>query len=109
MVPVAVASCVSQLLAHAAPVAYTNRVCAEGLHFSAFHFIVLIEHIVDWNIQTRLSEERPIIHRVRLSVAYSIASEETERFCSTCMSCIMTYAVATLSIYSGTSDNGASQ
>ena len=29
--------CVSQLLARAAPVAYTNRVCAEGLHFSAFH------------------------------------------------------------------------
>ena len=28
---------VSQLLARAAPVAYTNRVCAEGLHFSAFH------------------------------------------------------------------------
>ena len=27
---------VSQLLAHTAPV-YTNRVCAEGLHFSAFH------------------------------------------------------------------------
>ena len=30
-------SCVSQLLAHAAPVTYTNRVCAEGLHLSAFH------------------------------------------------------------------------
>ena len=30
--------CVSQLLARAAPVAYTNRVCAEGLHFSAFHY-----------------------------------------------------------------------
>ena len=29
-------SCVSQLHARAAPVAYTNRVCAEGLHFSAF-------------------------------------------------------------------------
>ena len=35
MAPVAVASCVSQLLA---PVAYTNSVCAEGLHFSAFHY-----------------------------------------------------------------------
>ena len=32
-------SCVSQLLARAAPVAYTNRVCAEGLHFSAFHLL----------------------------------------------------------------------
>ena len=30
-------SCVSQLLVRAAPVAYTNRVCAEGLHFSALH------------------------------------------------------------------------
>ena len=29
--------CVSQLLARAAPVTYTNRACAEGLHFSAFH------------------------------------------------------------------------
>ena len=29
--------CVSQLLARTAPVTYTNRVCAEGLHFSAFH------------------------------------------------------------------------
>ena len=37
MAPVAVASCVSQLLARAAPVTYTYRVCAEGLHFSAFH------------------------------------------------------------------------
>ena len=37
MVPVAVV--VSQLLARAAPVAYTNRVCAEGLHVSVFHFI----------------------------------------------------------------------
>ena len=30
-------SCVSQLLALAAPITYTNSVCAEGLHFSAFH------------------------------------------------------------------------
>ena len=34
--------CVSQLLARTAPDAYTNRVCAEGLHFSAFHFIGFI-------------------------------------------------------------------
>ena len=36
-----------------------------------FYLVVLIEHIVDWNIQSRLSGERPIIHGVRLSVAYS--------------------------------------
>ena len=34
-------SCVSQLLARAAPVAYTNRVCAEGLHFSAFSLVFI--------------------------------------------------------------------
>ena len=37
-----------------------------------FYLVVLIEHIVDWNIQTKLSEERPRIHGVRLSVAYSM-------------------------------------
>ena len=36
-------SCVSQLLAHAAPVAYTNRVCAEGLHFSAFSCLICFQ------------------------------------------------------------------
>ena len=42
-----------------------------------FYLVVLIEHIVDWNIQTRLSGERPRIHGVRLSVAYS-----TDSLCS---------------------------
>ena len=32
--------------------------------------------MVDWNIQTRLSGERPRIHGVRLSVAYSISPAE---------------------------------
>ena len=41
-------------------------------HTRVFYLVVLIEHIVDWNIQTRLSGERPRIHGVRLSVAYSI-------------------------------------
>ena len=36
-----------------------------------FYLVVLIEHIVDWNIKTRFSGERPRIHGVRLSVAYS--------------------------------------
>ena len=40
-------------------------------HTRVFYLVVLIEHIVDWNIQTRLSGERPRIHGVRLSVAYS--------------------------------------
>ena len=42
-------------------------------HTRVFYLVVLIEHIVDWNIQIRLSGERPIIHGVRLSVAYSTA------------------------------------
>ena len=37
-----------------------------------FYLVVLNEPIVDWNIQTRLSGERPIIHGVRLSVAYTV-------------------------------------
>ena len=37
----------------------------------AVNLVVLIGHIVDWNIQTRLSGERPRIRSVRLSVAYS--------------------------------------
>ena len=37
MAPVAVVVLAS-LIARAAPVAYTNCVCAEGLHFSAFHY-----------------------------------------------------------------------
>ena len=41
-------------------------------HTRVFYLVVLIEHIVDWNIHTRLSGERPRIHGVRLSVAYSI-------------------------------------
>ena len=40
-------------------------------HTRVFYLVVLIEHIIDWNIQTRLSGERPRIHGVRLSVAYS--------------------------------------
>ena len=40
-------------------------------HTRVFYLVVMIEHIVDWNIPTRLSGERPIIHGVRLSVAYS--------------------------------------
>ena len=36
-----------------------------------FYLVVLIEYMVDWNIQTRLSGERTRIHGVRLSVAYS--------------------------------------
>ena len=40
MAPVAVC-CVSQLLARAAPVVYTKRVCAEGLHFNAFSLLLL--------------------------------------------------------------------
>ena len=40
-------------------------------HTRVFYLVVFIEHIVDWNIQTRLSGQRPIIHGVRLSVAYS--------------------------------------
>ena len=40
-------------------------------HTRVFYLVVLIEHIVDWNIQTMLSGERPRIHGVRLSVAFS--------------------------------------
>ena len=40
-------------------------------HTRVFYLLVLIEHIVDWNIQTRISGERTRIHGVRLSVAYS--------------------------------------
>ena len=40
-------------------------------HTRVFYLAVLIEHIIDWNIQTRLSGECPRIHGVRLSVAYS--------------------------------------
>ena len=40
-------------------------------HTRVFYLVVLIENIVNWNIQTRLSGERPRIHSVRLSVAYS--------------------------------------
>ena len=43
-------------------------------HTRVFYLVVLIEHIVDWNIQTRLSGERPRIHGVRLSMAYSTSS-----------------------------------
>ena len=46
---------------------YDSLVC----HTRAFYLVVLIEHMVDWNIQTRLSGECPRIHGVRLSVAYS--------------------------------------
>ena len=35
---IAIVSCVSQPLASAIPVTYTNSVCSEGLNFSAFHF-----------------------------------------------------------------------
>ena len=38
--------------------------------------LVLIEHIVDWNIQTKLSGEHPRIHGVQLSVAYSNTLQE---------------------------------
>ena len=34
-------------------------------HTRVFYLVVLIEHMVDWNIQTRLSGERPRIHGVR--------------------------------------------
>ena len=47
-------------------------------HTRVFHLVVLIEHIVDWNIQPMLSGERPRIHGVRLSVAYSIGANETD-------------------------------
>ena len=40
-------------------------------HTRVFYLIVLIEHIINWNIQTRFSGEHPKIHGVRLSVAYS--------------------------------------
>ena len=40
-------------------------------HTRVFYLVVLIEHIVDWSIQTRLSGKRPRIHGVQLSVAYS--------------------------------------
>ena len=43
-------------------------------HIRVIYLVVLIEHIVNWNIQTRLSGERPRIHGVRLSVAYSTAA-----------------------------------
>ena len=40
-------------------------------HTQVFYLIILIEHIIKWNIQTKLSGERPRIHDVQLSVAYS--------------------------------------
>ena len=40
-------------------------------HTRVFYLVVLIEHIVDWNIQTRLSGECPRIYGVQLLVAYS--------------------------------------
>ena len=43
-------------------------------HTRVFYLVVLIEHFVNCHIQTRLSGERPRIHGVRLSVAYSICA-----------------------------------
>ena len=48
-------------------------------HTRVFYLVVLIEHIVDWIIQTRFSVERPRIHGVRLSVAYSNTDRHTSR------------------------------
>ena len=44
-------------------------------HTRVFYLVLFIEHMVDLNIQTRLSGERPRIHGVQLSVAYSIKPE----------------------------------
>ena len=52
-------------------------------HTLVFYLVVLIEHMVDWNIQTRLSGERPRKHGVRLSVAYSTPSLKNGRACIT--------------------------
>ena len=49
-------------------------------HTRVFYLVILIEHMVDWNIQTKLSGERPRIHGVRLSGAYSIASPKLTVF-----------------------------
>ena len=48
-----------------------RKYCINARHTLVFYLVVLIEHIFDWNIQTRLSGERPRIHGVRLSMAYS--------------------------------------
>ena len=51
--------CVSQLLARAAPDAYTNRVCAEGLHFSAFHLLQWKNNFseIKWGVRIPLHEK----------------------------------------------------
>ena len=59
-------SCVSQLLARAAPVAYTNRVCAEGLHFSAFHFYCCRELLnVNWKKPDREKKAPNVTRLIR--------------------------------------------
>ena len=49
-------------------------------HTRVLYLVVLIEHIVDWIILTRLSGERPRIHGVRLSVAYSSLNPSIAKF-----------------------------